>query len=323
MPNCVQHRAGSRRAALVAAIAGLAALAVMTLAFSSSASASLTGAPDALSASPFTSGPPIFLGMEPAQGSPRGGHNIRIHGKNFSGATEVHFGATSATIVSVSNTVVVAVSPPGTGVVDVTVTTPLGTSAITPEDEFTYAGHPPGVSGIAPRSVAAAGEVPVTISGVNFYGVTAVHFGAVNSPSFSVNSETSITAVAPPETAGTIEVMVTTEYGTSESEYCAKGKGCAVHDLFKYIEPTITELSPSHGPKAGDASITITGTGFAPGSTETAFAFGSTQAASVSCSSITTCTVLTPAHKAGSQPVVVTVAREKNNKGTALRYTFE
>jgi hypothetical protein len=323
MRNYFQHRADRRRAAFVAAIAALAALAV-TLPISSSASASLTGAPDALSASPFTSGPPIFLGMEPVQGTPRGGHNVRIHGKNFGGATEVHFGAASAAIVSVSNTVVVAVAPPGIGVVDVTVTTPLGTTATTPGDEYTYAGHPPGVSGLSPRSVPAAGDVPVTITGVNFYGVTAVHFGPADSPSFTVNSETSITALAPPAAVSTIEVMVTTEYGTSESEFCEKNRPCSVYDLFKYIEPTVTELSPSNGPKAGGASITITGTGFAPGSTETVFDFGSSPATSVNCSSFTTCTALTPAvRKAGSQPVVVTVDRRKNVKGTALRYTFE
>ena len=50
----------------------------------------------------------------------------------------MHFGANAATDVTVfSHHLVTAKSPAGTGTVDVTVTTPLGTSAVTRKDEFT------------------------------------------------------------------------------------------------------------------------------------------------------------------------------------------
>ena len=38
----------------------------------------------------------------------------------------------------VNDTTITADSPAGTGIVDVTVTTPLGTSATSPADQFTY-----------------------------------------------------------------------------------------------------------------------------------------------------------------------------------------
>jgi large repetitive protein len=51
----------------------------------------------------------------------------------------VDFGATQAPSVKfVSSTEIAAISPAGTGTVDVTVTTGAGTSAVTAADQFTY-----------------------------------------------------------------------------------------------------------------------------------------------------------------------------------------
>jgi hypothetical protein len=62
-----------------------------------------------------------------------------ITGSGFTGATSVSFGAAAATKFTVnSGTQVTAISPPGTGTVDITVTTPSGTSAATAADQFTY-----------------------------------------------------------------------------------------------------------------------------------------------------------------------------------------
>ena len=64
---------------------------------------------------------------------------MTITGTGFTGATAVDFGTTPATnLTVVSDTSITADSPAGTGVVDVTVTTPAGTSAVTPADQFTY-----------------------------------------------------------------------------------------------------------------------------------------------------------------------------------------
>ena len=64
---------------------------------------------------------------------------MAITGHNLSGATGVRFGPNPATQVKViSSKVIVVRSPAGTGIVDITVTTPLGTSGSSSKDQFTY-----------------------------------------------------------------------------------------------------------------------------------------------------------------------------------------
>jgi hypothetical protein len=247
-------------------------------------------------------GPAVDV-LNPAEGPVKGGTKVHIGGTNLSGATAVDFGSTSATSFTViSSTGIVAVDPVGTGTVDVTVTTPEGTSPITLADRFKYVGFPPGVSGVSPKKGPAAGGTTVTVSGVDFIGATAVDFGSVGAASFAVVSSKSITAVSPAETAGRVNVRVTTPYGTSSDEFCAKGI-CNIRDYYKFVEPTVTNVTPNSGTTAGGETVTVTGTGFAPGTSETGFLFGTTAATSVSCTSITTCEVLTPAHKAGAVDV--------------------
>jgi hypothetical protein len=83
---------------------------------------------------------PTVTGLSPSTGSVLGGTSVTITGTNFLGATAVNFGSTAATSYAVvSGTSITATSPAGTaGVVNVTVTTASGTSAITSADEFTY-----------------------------------------------------------------------------------------------------------------------------------------------------------------------------------------
>jgi uncharacterized protein (TIGR03437 family) len=59
-------------------------------------------------------------------------------GTTVTGATTVQFGTAKATFTVVSATKITATAPAGTGTVAVTVTTPLGTSAQTTADRFTY-----------------------------------------------------------------------------------------------------------------------------------------------------------------------------------------
>jgi len=73
---------------------------------------------------------PMVMGISPAWGAPAGGDVVTITGLNFTGVTAVHFGSTPAASFNfVSDSEVTAVSPPGTGTVPITVTTPVGTSA--------------------------------------------------------------------------------------------------------------------------------------------------------------------------------------------------
>lgn len=72
----------------------------------------------------------------------------------------------------------------------------------------------PTITGVTPATGSTAGGTSVTITGTGFTGATAVTFGGVNATSFTVNSATGITAVAPPGAAGTVAIQVTTANGT-------------------------------------------------------------------------------------------------------------
>lgn len=67
-----------------------------------------------------------------------------------------------------------------------------------------------------------AGTV-VTITGTSFLGATSVKFGATNAASFTIVSDTSITAVMPPGTAGSAAVTVITPLGTSNALAYTRG----------------------------------------------------------------------------------------------------
>jgi hypothetical protein len=149
----------------------------------------------------------------------------------------------------------------------------------------------------------AAGGTQVTITGLNFKGpdVTSFKFGAVAAAKFTVESATSVTAQAPPGTAGTVEVTVTTPAGIS-------APGMA----YKYENPTVTSVSPPAGSKAGGQSVTVTGSGFALAGATT-FTFGTGHAASVSCVSTTSCTMVTPpAAKAATVDVRATAGEKRS-----------
>ena len=97
----------------------------------------------------------------------------------------------------------------------------------------------------------------VTITGTGFLSVTGasgVQFGGVNAISYTVVSDTSITATSPSASAGVVDITVINATGTSATSSA---------DQFTYDDvPTVTAVSPIAGPIAGGTSVTITGTGF-------------------------------------------------------------
>jgi hypothetical protein len=74
----------------------------------------------------------------------------------------------------------------------------------------------PAIASIDPSQGSIAGGTTVTITGTNLNGATAVKFGPTPATSFTAESETQITAVAPPTPKpGAVDVTVTTVAGTS------------------------------------------------------------------------------------------------------------
>ena len=83
---------------------------------------------------------PVVKSVVPDIGPDSGGTTVTISGTGFTGATAVDFGAGNSAGYTVnSDTSITATSPEGaTGTVDVTVTTPVGTSPTSSADQFTY-----------------------------------------------------------------------------------------------------------------------------------------------------------------------------------------
>lgn len=88
--------------------------------------------------------PPAVTGVSPNSGPEAGGTSVTISGANFAEATAVKFGSSNAESFKVNSlTSIEAVSPNGSGTVDVTVTTPDGTSTLSSADQFHYIPPPP------------------------------------------------------------------------------------------------------------------------------------------------------------------------------------
>jgi hypothetical protein len=218
-------------------------------------------------ATQFAAGPPTVSGVTPHAG---GTGTVTITGDGFVAGTNVAFGAVAAAGVTVvSPTSIVAGVPVGnSGSVDITVTTPQGTSPTSVFD--LYASGPPVVDSITPNTGPTTGGTSVTISGTDFVPDAVVSFGSAPATDVTLNAAgTSFQATAPPGAASTVDVTVTDSDGTSAT---------SVNDLFGYGTPTVSSVAPDAGPVAGGQDVIVAGTGFVPGTT---VYFGATVSPSV------------------------------------------
>ncbi len=213
---------------------------------------------------------PAVTGVSPALGPTVGGNTVGITGTGLgmssTGAVTVDFGGVAAGYGSYldgnPNTVYIN-APPGMGSVDVTVTTPGGTSAMSPADQYNYVYIPsPTVSALSPSSGALTGGTPVTIYGAGLGNATAVDFGGVAATSFTNNGDGTITADSPSGIVGAVDVTVATIAGTS---------AMVPADQFAYVPPpVVTALDTITGSVGGGTQVTLTGSNLA-GTTEVDF----------------------------------------------------
>jgi uncharacterized repeat protein (TIGR03803 family) len=135
---------------------------------------------------------------------------IEILGQGLKGTTAVSFNGTAATTFTVvSDTYLTAVVPPGATPGSVTVTTPGGT--LISNRVFRVI---PAILSFTPTSGPVGTQV--TITGTSFTGATKVTFGGVKATTFSVDSDTQITATVPTG-AKTGKIQVTSPGGTATS----------------------------------------------------------------------------------------------------------
>lgn len=157
----------------------------------------------------------------------------------------------------------------------------------------------PAVSSVSPNSGSTSGGTSVTITGANFLSGAGASFGGVAATSVNVTNGTTLTAVTPAHTAGTVGIVVSNPDGQSGS----------LGNAFTYTppppgpSPTVSAVLPNHGPTMGGTAVTISGSNFAAGATVT---FGGAAASGVNVVNSSSINAVTPAHSQGNVDVSVT-----------------
>jgi hypothetical protein len=268
-----------------------------------------------------TAAAPVVMGVSPASGSGDGGNRVTVTGSGFAGATAVGFGPAAASGLSVANDTELTVTSPraaASGTVDVTVTTPAGTSPTSAAGQFTYraAGQAPVVTGVSPASGWVSGNDPVTVTGSGFAGATVVGFGPAAASGLSVANDTELTVTSPAAAAsGTVDVTVTTPAGISPAsaggQFTYRAAGQA---------PVVTGVSPASGWVSGNDPVTVTGSGFAGA---TRVGFGPAAASGLSVANDTELTVTSPpAAASGTVDVTVTTPAGTSHASAVGQFTY-
>jgi len=217
---------------------------------------------------------PAITGVAPAYGTTEGGTQVVITGTgNFGGAMYVYFKDAknlSACTVSTDGTKVTTTTPPGVaGAVNVSITTPGGTSAWLPS-AYTYYGFAniTDVStpnaGFGTHNGTVYGGETVTITGTNLTTASAVYFNYTAATIVGTPTDTSITVTSP----AYAQYSTSTSWGTNflnvPVNVTTKAISNTTYDVqanFTYNIPSanITSISPTTGSTSGGYQVTITG----------------------------------------------------------------
>ena len=255
---------------------------------------------------------PVVAGVLPASGSTKGGTSVTITGTGLARATRVGFGRAAAQIITDTSTQITAISPAGTGTVDVTVTTPGGTSQPAAA-RFVYTTSPPSshpvVTGVLPASGSTKGGTSVTITGTGLSHAASVSFGG-KAATIRSDSATQVTVTSPSGT-GTVHITVTTPAG----RVTAVGTFTYVSSLIPASPPVVTGVTPATGPAKGGTPVTLTGTDLFGA---TGVSFGGA-AGAITTESATQITVISPA---GTGTVDVTVTTRAGTSQPAATAQF-
>ncbi|HEX3355033.1 MAG TPA: IPT/TIG domain-containing protein [Terriglobales bacterium] len=251
---------------------------------------------------------PTLSGVSPASGTTAGGTAVTVSGTGFLAGATLTFGGNAATNVTVnSGTSITATTPAhSAGAVNVVVTNTDSQNA-TLSQGFTYtaiSNPPPTVTAISPNSASTSGGTAVTVTGTGFLSGATLTLGGTAATNVTVANSTTITAMTPAHSAGTVNVVVT----NSDTQSGSLPQGFTYTSVSN-PPPTVTAISPISGTTAGGTAVTITGTGFLAGDMVN---LGGTLATNTAVISSTTMTATTPAHSAGAVSVVVTNAEEQN-----------
>jgi uncharacterized repeat protein (TIGR03803 family) len=159
-----------------------------------------------------STGDAAFVNLEPTQKTAIVGAKVGMFGQGFKSTSVVKFGGVASTSVTLSGTTyLTAAVPVGAQTGAVTVTT--GSTTLTSPQTFKVK---PKITTFSPPS-GSTGTL-VTINGSGLIQATTVKFGTVKATTFTVVSDSEVTADVPSGLApGTVTISITTPGGTANS----------------------------------------------------------------------------------------------------------
>jgi hypothetical protein len=205
---------------------------------------------------------PTVTSVSPASGPATGGTTVTITGTNFTSASTVRFGATTATNVSCPGTTrCTATSPAGAaGTVDITVTTPGGISATSAADQFTY---------VATPVVTYAAQTPITygaaltnnLDATTAYGTTSLTSGGNTSYTAALGTGPSVpVTISTVLAAGTYTLAATWTPNTANASLYTVATGYTTLVVSKApLSVTGNNISITYGQAVPPYSATIAG----------------------------------------------------------------
>jgi uncharacterized repeat protein (TIGR02543 family) len=202
---------------------------------------------------------PTATALTPGRGPRAGGTPITITGSGFSAGTSVFIlGAGSCqSLQRISEAEMTCITPPSAsaGVKSVLVGNAGGSAPLL---HFIY-DDLPALQGISPNQGPLSGGNTITLTGSSFVpGSTTVSIGGAACTQVTVVSSSELNCKAPARgTAGSVAVTVTTSGGTSTGN---------INYTYDDV-PSVTGITPDQGAQAGGTTVTVTGSGFVPGST--------------------------------------------------------
>ena len=258
----------------------------------------------------LASHPAVSL-VQPARGSSAGDNSVAILGGGLNGATAVKFGAASASSFHVdSDSGITAISPPGSGQIDVTVVSGPNTSALSSNDRFTYV--PLTITGISPNSGPPSGGGTVTFTGTGFtanegtgYTPSAL-FGNTPTPLNVIDDSHATTGVPSSNVVGPVPVKVCMVIG------------CSAPTSFTYVV-SVSSVAPASGPTAGGTVAVIRGTGL---SSVAAVKFGSHPATSFHVVSDGELDATSPSQPSGTVPISIALQDPSNPTASIAQFTY-
>ena len=184
---------------------------------------------------------PTIGEIAPTYGTELGATKVTIIGTEFLPGAEVRFGANPATNVTVdSGKEITATDPAGAlGVVNVTVTTPHGTSAETPGDEYKYVYVPPHELG----GMNIAGYCERIGDDGNGGGSSAYLKGGVNGPEYAYNNWACVeddghaVEIATTGPAPSMENLCTLQYGVASYGYASEPNTAFSWNCYEDLPP--------------------------------------------------------------------------------------